>query len=72
MIFTELGSRGDGPDGDEGQARRIVDALDRFGGDVDAFWLWNRFAVRDGTDVERYTLGDPVVAALGRRAGAAS
>ncbi len=67
VIFTELGSRADGPDGDDGQARRIADALDRFGGDVDAFWLWNRFAVRDERDAERYTLGDPAMALLARR-----
>jgi hypothetical protein len=67
VLFTELGSRADGPDGDAGQARRIVDAMDRFAEHVDAFWLGNRFPVRDERDAARSTLGDPVVAALGRR-----
>ncbi|CAB4891529.1 unannotated protein [freshwater metagenome] len=67
VIFTELGSRADTPDGHEGQRRRIAAAIDHFTGHVSAFWLWNRFAVRDETDVERYTLGDPAVQELARR-----
>jgi hypothetical protein len=67
VLFTEIGSRADGPDGYDGQRRRIAAALDHFAGHVEAFWLWNRFAVRDQTDVERYTLGPPAVAELARR-----
>jgi sugar phosphate isomerase/epimerase len=67
LLFTELGSRADGPEGAEGQRRRIVAAIDRFGAEVAGFWMYNRFAVRDETDVERYTLAPPAVQELARR-----
>jgi hypothetical protein len=67
LYFTELGSRADGEDGDEGQRRRIAAALDRFEGRVAGFWMYNRFAVLERTDAERYTLAPPAVAELARR-----